>query len=195
MEMLIDVGSHLVSTQLFERKFVCDLNACKGACCVEGNSGAPLQLEEIDLIEDKLEQIEPFMREEGKRAVRESGVFYMDEDNEPVTTLVNGAECAFVYFDKNGITKCAIETAYRAGKIDINKPQSCHLYPVRVKKLHDKQVLTYEEWDICAPACACGDKLDVPVYKFLQEPIKRVFSEKFANELAWVAEQWIRSRE
>jgi hypothetical protein len=194
MEMLIEVGSHLVSTQLFERKFVCDLNACKGACCVEGNSGAPLQLEEIDLIEDNLEQIESFMREEGKRAVRESGVFYMDEDNEPVTTLVNGAECAFVYFDKNGITKCAIESAYRAGKIDFNKPQSCHLYPVRVKKLHDKQVLTYEEWDICAPACACGDKLDVPVYKFLQEPIKRVYSEKFANELALVAEQWIRSR-
>ena len=192
--MLIEVGSHLVSTQLFERKFVCDLNACKGACCVEGNSGAPLQLEEIDLIEDNLEQIESFMREEGKRAVRESGVFYMDEDNEPVTTLVNGAECAFVYFDKNGITKCAIESAYRAGKIDFNKPQSCHLYPVRVKKLHDKQVLTYEEWDICAPACACGDKLDVPVYKFLQEPIKRVYSEKFANELALVAEQWIRSR-
>jgi hypothetical protein len=194
MEMLIEVGSHLVSTQLFERKFVCDLNVCKGACCVEGNSGAPLQLEEIDLIEDNLEQIESFMREEGKRAVRESGVFYMDEDNEPVTTLVNGAECAFVYFDKNGITKCAIESAYRAGKIDFNKPQSCHLYPVRVKKLHDKQVLTYEEWDICAPACACGDKLDVPVYKFLQEPIKRVYSEKFANELALVAEQWIRSR-
>ena len=192
--MLIEVGSHLVSTQLFERKFVCDLNVCKGACCVEGNSGAPLQLEEIDLIEDNLEQIESFMREEGKRAVRESGVFYMDEDNEPVTTLVNGAECAFVYFDKNGITKCAIESAYRAGKIDFNKPQSCHLYPVRVKKLHDKQVLTYEEWDICAPACACGDKLDVPVYKFLQEPIKRVYSEKFANELALVAEQWIRSR-
>lgn len=192
--MLIEVGSHLVSTQLFERKFVCDLNACKGACCVEGNSGAPLQLEEIDPIEDQLEHIEPFMREEGKRAVRESGVFYMDEDNEPVTTLVNGAECAFVYFDKNGITKCAIETAYREGKIDFNKPQSCHLYPIRVKKLHDKQVLTYEDWDICNPACACGDKLDVPVYKFLQEPIKRVFSDKFANELVLVAEQWIRSR-
>jgi hypothetical protein len=191
--MLIEVGSHLVSTQLFERKFVCDLNACRGACCVEGNSGAPLQLEEIGLIEDNLEQIEPYMREEGKLAVQKSGVFYMDEENEPVTTLVNGAECAFVYFDNNGITKCAIETAYREEKIDFNKPQSCHLYPIRVKKLHEKQVLTYEEWDICNPACACGDKLDVPVYKFLQEPIKRVCGEAFVIELDLVGEQWIKS--
>ena len=191
--MLIEVGPHLISSQLLERKFVCDLNACKGACCVEGNSGAPLQLEEIDPIEDQLEHIEPFMREEGKRAVEESGVFYMDEDNEPVTTLVNGAECAFVYFDEKGITKCAIETAYRDGKIDFNKPQSCHLYPIRVKRLHEKQVLTFEEWDICAPACACGDRLDVTVYKFLQEPIKRVFGEQFFQALSLVADHWKKS--
>jgi len=191
MEMLIEVGPHLISSQLLERKFVCDLNACKGACCVEGNSGAPLLLEEIDPIEDQLEHVEPYMRAEGKQAVQESGVFYMDEDNEPVTTLVNGAECAFVYFDEKGITKCAIETAYREGKIDFNKPQSCHLYPIRVKQFHDKQVLTYEEWQICAPACACGEQLDVPAYKFLQEPIKRVFGEKFFDELTVVAENWI----
>lgn len=192
--MLIEVGPHLVSSQILERKFVCDLNACKGACCIEGNSGAPLQLQEIDLIEDKLEQIEPFMRQEGKQAVQQSGIFYMDEDNEPVTTLVNGAECAFVYFDENGITKCAIEKAYREGKIEFNKPQSCHLYPIRVKKLHDKQVLTYEEWDICTPACACGSRLNVPVYKFLQEPINRVFGESFFDDLTLVAKQWIQSR-
>ena len=193
--MLIEVGPHLISSQILERKFVCDLNACKGACCVEGNSGAPLQLDEIDPIEDQLEQIEPYMREEGKRAVEESGVFYMDEDNEPVTTLVNGAECAFVYFDEKGITKCSIETAYREGKIDFNKPQSCHLYPIRVKKLHEKHVLTYEEWDICAPACACGEQLDVPVYKFLQEPIKRVFGEEFFQKLSLVADNWKNSAE
>ena len=162
--MLIEVGNQLVSSQVFERKFVCDLNACKGACCIEGNSGAPLELQEIDLLEDNLEKIEPYMRNEGKEAVRELGVFYMDEDNEPATTLVNGAECAFVYFDKQGITKCAIETAYREGEIDFNKPQSCHLYPIRIKRLHEKQVLTFEDWEICAPACACGEQLDLPVY-------------------------------
>lgn len=192
--MLIEVGPHLISSQLLERKFVCDLNACKGACCVEGNSGAPLLLEEIDLIEDKLEHIEAYMREEGKQTVQQAGVFYMDEDNEPVTTLINGAECAFVYFDDKGITKCAIETAYREGKIDFNKPQSCHLYPIRVKQFHDKKVLTFEEWDICSPACACGEQLDVPVYKFLQEPIKRAFGEKFFEELTVVAENWQHTR-
>jgi hypothetical protein len=192
--MLIEVGEQLVSSQVFERKFVCDLNACKGACCIEGNSGAPLQLHEIDLLEEQLDEIEPYMRNEGRVAVQKSGVFYMDDDNEPVTTLVNGAECAFVYFDEKGITKCAIETAYRDGKIDFNKPQSCHLYPIRIKRLHDKKVLTFEDWEICAPACACGEQLDLPVYKFLQEPIKRVFGEKFVDELALVAEQWILSR-
>ncbi|MFN5032355.1 MAG: DUF3109 family protein [Flavobacteriia bacterium] len=192
--MLIEVGEQLVSSQVFERKFVCDLNACKGACCIEGNSGAPLQLHEIDLLEEQLDEIEPYMRNEGKEAVQESGVFYMDDDNEPVTTLVNGVECAFVYFDEKGITKCAIETAYRDGKIDFNKPQSCHLYPIRIKRLHDKKVLTFEDWQICTPACACGEQLDLPVYKFLQEPIKRVFGEKFVDELALVAEQWILSR-
>jgi hypothetical protein len=192
--MLIEVGEQLVSSQVFERKFVCDLNACKGACCIEGNSGAPLQLHEIDLLEEQLDEIEPYMRNEGKLAVQKSGVFYMDDDNEPVTTLINGAECAFVYFDEKGITKCAIETAYRDGKIDFNKPQSCHLYPIRIKRLHDKKVLTFEDWQICTPACACGEQLDLPVYKFLQEPIKRVFGEKFVDELALVAEQWILSR-
>lgn len=192
--MLIEVGEQLVSSQVFERKFICDLNACKGACCIEGNSGAPLQLHEIDLLEEQLDEIEPYMRNEGKEAVQESGVFYMDDDNEPVTTLVNGVECAFVYFDEKGITKCAIETAYRDGKIDFNKPQSCHLYPIRIKRLHDKKVLTFEDWQICTPACACGEQLDLPVYKFLQEPIKRVFGEKFVDELALVAEQWILSR-
>ncbi len=192
--MLIEVGPHLVSTQLFERKFICDLNACKGACCVQGDSGAPLTLEEIDLLEDQFKKIEPFIREEGRQALQKSGVFYIDEDNEPVTTLVNGEECAFVHFDESGITKCAIETAYREGKINFNKPQSCHLYPIRVKQLHERQVLNYEEWDICVPACACGEQLNVPVYKFLQAPIKRVFGEAFYDDLTRIAVNWGRTQ-
>ena len=193
--MLIEVGEQLVSSQVFERKFVCDLNACKGACCIEGDSGAPLELQEIDLLEDQLNKIEPFMREEGMQAVRESGVFYMDADNEHAITLVNGAECAFVFFDDQGITKCSIEKAFREGEIDFNKPQSCHLYPIRIKRLHDKQFLTFEDWEICDPACACGEQLDLPVYKFLQEPIKRVFGKEFFEELSFVALNWKKSKE
>lgn len=181
--MLIEVKDKIVSTQIFDKKFVCDLNACKGACCIEGNSGAPLTLDEIDLLEENIEKIMPFMRPEGIEQVEENGVFYMDEDNEAVTTLVNGGECSFVYFDENNITKCGIEQAYNSGKIDFNKPISCHLYPIREKQFNDFRALTFDVWPICAPACACGDKLDVPVYRFLKGSIIRAYGEDFFEAL------------
>lgn len=181
--MLVEIGDKVVSTQLFERKFVCDLNACKGACCVEGDAGAPLTLEEVDLLEDSLEHILPFMRPEGISEVERNGVFYMDDENEPVTALVNGGECAFVYFDDQGITKCAVEQAYNLGKTKFKKPISCHLYPIRVRQYHDFKALNYDTWNICAPACACGEKLDVPVYRFLKEPIIRAFGAGFFEEM------------
>jgi hypothetical protein len=185
--MLIEVKDKIVSTQIFDKKFVCDLNACKGACCIEGNSGAPLTLDEIDLLEDNIDKIMPFMRLEGIKEVESNGVFYMDEDNEAVTNLVNGGECTFVYFDDNNITKCGIEQAYNSGKIDFNKPISCHLYPIREKQFNDFRALTYEVWPICAPACECGEKLDVPVYRFLKEPLIRAYGEAFFKELERVA--------
>lgn len=181
--MLIEVKDKVVSTQIFERKFVCDLNACKGACCIEGDAGAPLTLEEVGLLEDNLEEILPYMRPEGIAEVAKNGVFYMDEENEPVTALVNGGECAFVYFDEQGITKCAVEQAYNTGKTTFKKPISCHLYPIRVKKFHDFKALNYDVWPICAPACDCGEKLDVPVFRFLKEPLIRAFGEDFYTEL------------
>jgi hypothetical protein len=182
--MLIEVKNKVVSTLLFENKFVCDLNACKGACCVEGDSGAPLKQEEIDVLEEDLEKIKPYMRQEGIEAIEKTGVFYMDRwDNEPVTTLVNEKECAFVNFDENGIAKCAIEHAHKEGKTKFKKPISCHLYPIRVQKYAEFEALNYSEWDICKPACSCGSKLDVKVYKFLKEPIIRAFGTEFFEEL------------
>lgn len=191
--MLIEVKDKVVSTQLFERKFVCDLYACKGACCIEGNSGAPLTLEEINLLEENLEQITPFLRKEGIEELEKDGVFYMDEDNEAVTTLVNGGECAFVFFDENNISKCGVEQAYNAGKIDFNKPISCHLYPIRVKQFNDLIALTYDVWPICAPACTCGENLDVPVFRFLKQPLIRAFGVEFFEELELV-DQALRER-
>lgn len=181
--MLVEIQDKIVSLDVFERKFVCDLNACKGACCVEGDAGAPLTLEEVDILEEHLNVIKPYMRPEGIQAVEEQGVFYMDWDNEPVTTLVNEQECAFVYFDERGITKCAIEQAHNDGKLDFKKPISCHLYPIRVQKLRTGEALSYNEWNICKPACACGESLDVPVYKFLKEPLVRAYGEAFFEEL------------
>lgn len=187
--MLVEIGDKVVSTQIFERKFVCDLNACKGACCVEGDSGAPLTFEEVSILEDDLDAIKPYMRKEGIEAVDKTGVFFMDQDNEPVTTLVNNSECAFVFFDENGITKCSIEQAHKEGKTNFKKPISCHLYPIRVKQFNDFMGLNYDKWKICEPACACGESLNVPVFKFLKEPIIRAFGEDFFDELLLVDEE------
>lgn len=187
--MLVEIDDKIVSTQIFERQFVCDLNACKGACCIEGDNGAPVTAEEVQIIEANLPKIKPFMRPEGIAAVEKSGVAYLDNDLEPATTLVNGAECAFVFFDDAGIAKCAIEKAQREGYIDFLKPISCHLYPIRTKQFQDYTALNYEKWEICKPACACGEKLDVPVYKFLKEPLIRAFGPKFFQELEVVASE------
>jgi hypothetical protein len=193
--MLLEIQDKVVSIDLFEKKFVCDLTACKGACCIEGDAGAPLTFEEVSIMEDDLEKIKPFMRSEGIAAVEETGVFYMDWDNEPVSTLVNEKECAFVTFDDKGTALCAIEQAHKAGKTEFKKPISCHLYPIRVKKYNEFTALNYNEWNICKSACACGDKLDVKVYKFLKEPIVRAFGEEFFTELETVDKEIEKQKE
>lgn len=187
--MLVEIQDKIVSTQIFEQKFVCDLNACKGACCIHGDAGAPLTIEEASLLEDELENIIPYMRPEGVEAVNNTGVFYIDQENDFGTTLVNNAECAFVYFDEKGITKCAIEKAHKEGKTDFIKPLSCHLYPIRVKQFNDFTALNYDVWDICEPACACGSELNVPVFRFLKEPLIRAFGEAFYDELLIVEKE------
>lgn len=180
---MIAIDDTLVSNDVFEKRFVCDLAACKGACCVAGDSGAPLQADEIDILEDILDDIKPYMREEGIERVEEIGVFTIDTDGEYVTPLVDDAECAFVQFDKNGIAKCAIELAHRAGKIDFPKPISCHLYPIRLTDLEDFTALNYHYWPICDPARSCGAKLDVKVFRFLKEPITRKFGAEYFQKL------------
>jgi len=182
--MLVEIEDKIVSTDLFSEKFVCDLSKCKGACCVKGNGGAPLTEKEVKLIEDNLEQIKPFMSEKGIQTIKDEGVYYLDEEDAPATKLIDKKECCFVYFDNSNTAKCSIETAYKSGEIDFNKPQSCHLYPIRIKEFTEFTALNYEEWDICAPACSLGQSLKVPVYKFLKEPITRVFGSSFFDELS-----------
>ncbi|MFT5596614.1 MAG: hypothetical protein ACI9O2_001093 [Flammeovirgaceae bacterium] len=180
---MIQIDDALLSEDLFSKRFVCDLGACKGACCVEGDSGAPLEPEEVGLLEEALEDIKPYMRQEGIDRVEETGVFTIDIDGEFVTPLVNDEECAFVSFDRNGTAKCSIEQAHRDGKTDFLKPVSCHLYPIRVTQLKDYVALNYHYWPICNPARSCGAKLDVKVFKFLKEPITRKFGEEFFEKL------------
>ncbi len=180
---MIIVDGALISEEVFKKKFVCDLGACKGACCVEGESGAPLEAGEVGIIEDALPEIKPYMRKEGIDVIDEMGVFEIDSDGDYVTPLIKGKECAFVSFDDRGTAKCSIEMAYRAGKIDFPKPVSCHLYPIRLTELKDFTAVNYHHWPICDPARSCGAKLDVKVYRFLKEPIIRKFGSEFFEKL------------
>ena len=145
--------------------------------------GAPLELEEVDLLEENFELIKPYMSPEGIDMVDRKGVFYMDRDNEPVTSLVKGKECSFVFRDDKGITKCAVEKANAEGKIPFNKPISCHLYPIRVKEYKSFTSLNYDRWSICKDACTLGEELKVPVFRFLKEPLIRAYGESFFKEL------------
>lgn len=188
---MIIVGQTLVSEELLEEFFVCDLNACKGACCIEGESGAPLEQDELLLLEDSLEAVRPYMRPEGIAVIDEQGPYTVDDDGDFVTSLVgkHGA-CAFVTFDEKGIAKCALEQAYNDGKTSWKKPISCHLYPVRLAKLKEYVAVNYHRWQVCEPACACGKSLKVPVYKFLKDPLTRRFGSDWYRELEEIAAVW-----
>jgi len=180
---MIQVDDKIISLDLFEKQFVCDLNKCKGACCVEGDSGAPLTMEEVDILESEYKNIKPYLTKEGIDVIDKEGVFYIDTDNETVTTLVNDKECSFVTYDEKGITKCGIEKAYESGATSFKKPISCNLYPIRVTELKKYKALNYDKWDICAPACSLGKELKVSVYQFLKDPLVRAFGNDFYEKL------------
>ena len=190
---MIAIDKTLISEDLLEKKFVCDLNACKGACCVAGDSGAPLDKDELTLIDSVLEKVKPYMVKKGIAAVQKHGAYVIDGDGDYTTTLVSdGAECAFVFFDETNIAKCAIEKAHSYGRIDWKKPMSCHLYPVRITKHKNYDAVNYNKWDICKPACKCGEKLDVPVYKFLKEPLIRKYGKEWFKQLEQSAQFYLK---
>lgn len=180
---MLQIQNTLLSLDLLEKKFVCDLQKCKGACCVKGDSGAPIAKEELPLIEGIYEKVKPFMRKEGIDAIEKQGKHIIDEEGEPVTPLVNGKECAYVVFENNGKTKCAFELAYNAGKTNFKKPISCHLYPVRIAKYNDFDAINFHEWDICKPACECGEKLNVKVFHFVKEALIRKYGKEWFGQL------------
>jgi hypothetical protein len=187
-QMLVEIQNKIISTEVFEKKFVCDLASCKGACCVEGDAGAPLTREETAILKNEFELYKPYMRPEGIQAIEQQGTSYSFM-NEELTTLVNNKECAYAYFEENGTAKCAIEKANSEGKTEFKKPVSCHLYPIRVKEFKEVTALNYDVWDICSPACACGSELNVAVYKFLKEPLIRAFGSEFYSEMEEVGRE------
>lgn len=180
---MLQIDDTIISLDLLEEKFVCDLIVCKGACCIEGDDGAPLLKEEIGIIEDLLPLIWDDLTEKSKEVIEKQGVYYIDSDNEPVTSIVNGAECVFTYTDEKGVCKCAIEKAFREGKTDFYKPISCHLYPVRLQKYNEYTAVNYHRWNVCNCARKLGKELKVPVYQFLKEPLIRNFGQDWYSQL------------
>lgn len=178
-----------MSSDIITERFCCDLEACKGICCVEGDAGAPVTLDEIAGIEDALDTVWSDMSARAQSVVDKQGVAYTDRDGDLVTSIVEGKDCVFTCYE-NGCCLCALERAYRNGKTRFCKPISCALYPIREKHLgNGGTALNYNRWDVCRDAVKKGKEIDLPVYRFLREPLIRRFGQEWYDELCAVAEE------
>jgi hypothetical protein len=180
---MMKVGEILVSDDVREKEFVCNLEKCKGACCVEGDFGAPLDEDELAILEEIYPKVKPYLSKEGIEVIEKIGTHTVDEDGDLVTPVIDGRECVYAIYDKKGVLKCGIEQAYYDGKVSWKKPISCHLYPIRITKKKEFEALNYHKWHICSPACALGKELQVPVYKFLKDPLIRKYGEAWYDDL------------
>jgi hypothetical protein len=186
---MVIVQDKLISDDVIQEQFLCQLDLCKGACCWEGDAGAPLEDEEMNTLLEIYDDIKPFLRPEGIKAIEEQGLFVLQDKNEYGTTLINDRDCAYLTYEDNGIAKCGIEKAHEAGVIDFQKPVSCHLYPVRVYKNEETgfEALNYDRWDICSDACSTGKKASLPVFRFVKNAIIRKYGTEFYDELEAMA--------
>ncbi len=190
MDQMIIIDNVYVSEDLIKEKFVCALDKCKGACCVDGDAGAPLLDSELQNIEEVYPIIKKYLTPEAMAEIELTGLYRKDEDFDWVTPDINGGVCVYGYTNEQGIVKCAIEKAYNAGEVSWKKPISCHLFPIRMGQKGMFEAMNYEpREDLCAPACANGSALNVPVYQFLQEPIVRKYGQDFYNALDTIAQQ------
>lgn len=186
---MLQIDDTIISLDLFDQKFICDLASCKGECCVEGEEGAPLEEEEVEQLKAVLPLVWDDLPEASKQVVEKQGVSYIDGDGDHVTSIVNGAECVFVYTDENGYAKCAIEKAFLEGKTTFRKPISCYLYPVRVQVYNGFTAVNYHRWHICQCAEKLGKEAGVPVYQFLKDPLTRKFGEAWYEQLEEAAQE------
>lgn len=181
---MILVGNAVLSDDIKENYFVCDLMACKGGCCVEGDAGAPLEDEETEILEKIYPLVKDYITPEGRKVIEEQGTWVFDQDGDKGTpTIGDNRECAYALYDEKGILKCGIEQAYLDGKVDFKKPISCHMYPIRVTKYDQFDALNYDRWEICDPACQLGNSLKVPLYRFLKDALVRKYGESWYLEL------------
>lgn len=186
---MVQIDDVVISLDVFTQKFICNLDACKGECCIEGDAGAPVEEDEVAELEKVLPIVWDALSPEAKAVIDQQGVCYRDSDGDLVTSIVNGKDCVFTCYDERGYCYCAIEKAYREGRVDFYKPVSCHLYPIRVGSYGPYRAVNYHRWDVCKAAVILGRKENVPVYKFLKEPLIRKFGKDWYAELELVAEE------
>lgn len=186
---MIQIDDTIISIDCLSEKFCCDLDDCAGTCCIEGDAGAPVDLDEVEQLEAALPIVWNDLSASAQTVIDKQGVVYTDEEGDLVTSIVNGKDCVFTCYDEKGCCFCALEKAYRAGKTDFYKPLSCHLYPIRLKKIGDMTALNYHRWDVCKAAVCKGEQLNLPVYRFLKEPLIRRFGEAWYDELEKAVEE------
>ena len=184
---MFQLGKTIVSEDLIEKDFVCNLNACKGECCIAGEAGAPVEPDEVEILKTIYPKVKPYLRQEGIAAIEKQGTHIETDLGALETPLVNGKECAYVTFKENGIASCGIEDAYNDGAVDFRKPISCHLYPVRVQDYSEFAAVNYHKWPICNDACVLGKELKVPVYKFVKDALIRKFGPHWYTQLEKIA--------
>ncbi|MEM7187379.1 MAG: DUF3109 family protein [Bacteroidota bacterium] len=185
---MFQMGKTIVSEDLIEKDFVCNLSACKGECCIAGEAGAPVSEEETQILKDIYPKVAPYLRAEGVAAIEAQGTHVTNPLGELETPLVDGKECAYVTFTADGIASCGIEDAYNDGAIEFRKPISCHLYPVRVQQYSEFAAVNYHRWPICDDACTLGASLKVPVYRFVKDALIRKFGPHWYAQLEKVAD-------
>lgn len=190
---MLQIDDTIISLDILEESFCCNLAACKGICCVEGESGAPLENEEVAKLEEVLPAVWDDLSPEAQQVIDKQGVAYIDEDGEYVTSIVNGKDCVFTCYTENRTCICAVEKAYREGRISFYKPISCHLYPIRVARYKDFRAVNYHRWSVCRPAIAFGKENGLRIYQFLKEPLIRKFGEDWYEQLCIAAAEFKRT--
>lgn len=188
--LAIEIDGTVVAEDVITKEFVCNLSRCKGACCVEGDAGAPLEDEETAILTKEYPNIKPFLRPEGIAAIEQQGPWVTDSiEGGAVTPLVEGRECAYAVFAADGTAQCGIELAWKSGATHFRKPISCHLYPIRITRYKTFDAINYHKWHICSPACELGKALKIPVYQFVREALIRKYGHEWFEKLKEAAYQ------
>ncbi|MDD2381110.1 MAG: DUF3109 family protein [Mariniphaga sp.] len=190
---MIEIGRTIISRAVLEQYFTCNLQKCKGSCCMEGDSGAPLTPEEAKLIENDYHLFEKYLPQEHRLAIQEQGFSMIDDDNDLVTPLVNNKQCVYSFFDDEDILKCSIEKVFFEGLTQFRKPISCHLFPIRITEYKQFDAVNYEELEICKPGRKCGQTKQVKLYQYLKEPLIKKYGEEWYKELE-IADQYLKNK-